>query len=393
MNSWAGILFVISLGILLYAYVIYAIITGCAALYKALLRRPPKATKVELPDVAIVIPAYNEEIVLEEKIRNTLTLDYPKDKLHVWVITDGSTDRSFAIASSFPGITVLHDPVRKGKTAAVNRAMRHVSEPITVFTDANSLLNPKAILNIIPFYADPYTGGVAGEKRVTADAKDTGVSKGEGLYWMYESTLKKWDSALNSVMGAAGEFFSLRTKLFEPLPDDILLDDLVQSMKICEKGFSVKYAPEAIATEYASQSFGEEWNRKVRIAAGGFQAMRRLKVYTYLYRFPLTGFQFLSHRAIRWAACPPALPVLFFSSFFLYMELKTEWIFSFLMVQSVFYSLACIGWILNGSKYSNPLFRIPFYFLWMHAASMAGFLRYATGRQNVLWEKAYRRRI
>lgn len=391
MVSVAGISFAISLGILLYAYVIYPLIAGCAALLKTLLCRPIKATLVELPEVAIVIPAYNEETVLADKIRNTLLLDYPKDKLHIWVITDGSNDRSYPVASSFPEIHLLHEPERKGKTAAINRAMQHITAPITVFTDANSLLNPKAIRTIIPYYSDPHTGGVAGEKRIAADERLEGVSNGEGLYWKYESTLKRWDAALNSVMGAAGEFFSLRTQLFKPLPEDTLLEDLVHSMKICEKGYAVRYAPDAIATECASQTFGEEWKRKVRIAAGGFQAMYRLKALTYIYRFPLTGFQFFSHRAIRWAACPPALPVLLLSTFFLYRDLKREWILIFLLPQVAFYFLACIGWMMKGSRHTLPLFRIPFYFLWMHAAAVAGFIQYISGRQSVLWDKASRR--
>lgn len=385
------ILFWLSLGILMYTYVLYGPLIAFIASIRKRNRKGTAEKPGELPGVAIVIPAFNEATILAAKIENTLQLDYPSEKRRVIVITDGSTDGSEKIAASFPEVTVLHIPERKGKTAALQRAMEINTQPFTVFTDANALLNAGALHAILACYSDPSTGGVAGEKKIVSESDPNTISKGEGLYWRYESRLKRWDAEVFSVMGAAGELFSIRTELFERMPDDTLLDDLVQSMRICERGYRIAYAPEALAIETASMTLQDEWRRKVRIAAGGFQAMARLHVLTYVYRFPLMAFQFLSHRGSRWAACPPALVILFFSSCLLAWFEEENWPLLLLAAQVLFYLMALMGWALLKNK-RNPLFlAVPFYFCMMHAAAIMGFLSFLKGRQTILWHKAARR--
>jgi len=225
------ILFYASFFILFYNYIGYGILLWALVKVKRLLVKTKPAAAPYEPEVTLIVAAYNEEAVIEEKIVNTLALDYPKEKLRLLFITDGSTDSTPAIISSYPTIKLLHSNTRSGKTAALNRAMEHVQTPYVIFCDANTLLNTAAVRNIVQHYADERTGGVAGEKKVISEDA-AGAAATEGVYWKYESFLKKLDAELYSVVGAAGELFSVRTALFQPVEEAVILDDFVISLRI-----------------------------------------------------------------------------------------------------------------------------------------------------------------
>jgi biofilm PGA synthesis N-glycosyltransferase PgaC len=198
--------FWLSLFIVFYAFAGYGILLWILVKLKRTFKGKPVIPVTDdssLPSCSLVIAAYNEESFIIEKIKNTLELQYPKGKLELIFVTDGSSDRTPELVAAYPQIRLLHSPDRRGKIAAVHRAMDTVTTEVVVFTDANTYLNPDALLNICRHYADPKVGAVAGEKRVqvedTADA-----TAGEGFYWKYESKLKAWDSELHSVVGAAG---------------------------------------------------------------------------------------------------------------------------------------------------------------------------------------------
>lgn len=343
---------------------------------------------MELPQVTIIIAAYNEREILLEKIRNCYSLNYPADLMDILVVTDGSTDDSEDILQDLPLVRTMHLPARKGKLAAVNRAMKKVSSPIVVLTDANCLLNKEALTNIVRHYKDPKVGAVSGEKRVLATGNSSG--QGEGLYWKYESFLKKLDSDLNSVVGAAGELFSFRRELYEFLPAGIIIEDFVLAMDIAAKGYKVVYEPEAIAEEAPSSTLAEEWKRKVRICAGGFQA---IGIFAYLLnpkKFNLLSFQFFSHRLLRWAVVPFLFPVVL---------ALTAWqaaqgsVFHqyFLLLQAMGYSIAGIGLFYTHKDRLPKLVSIPFQFAMMNAAAYAGLVRFLKGTQSAVWEKAKRK--
>jgi poly-beta-1,6-N-acetyl-D-glucosamine synthase len=188
---WTGLL------IVFYTYIGYGIVIFLLSKIK---KHKHAEEITEYPEVTILIAAYNEELFIENKIKNTLALDYPKKKLSIFFVTDGSTDSTPEIIRQFPAIKLFHDEKRKGKIHAVNRVMRFVKTPIVIFSDANTFLNKEAVKNIVRHYADPQVGGVAGEKRIYKKASDNASGSGEGLYWKYESFLKKKDSEVYSVV-------------------------------------------------------------------------------------------------------------------------------------------------------------------------------------------------
>ena len=342
----------------------------------------------DLPAVTVLIAAFNEERYITQKIENTLSLDYPSDLLQVLVVTDGSTDNTVNLVTKFPQIRRYHEPERKGKIHAVNRVMPFVTTPVTIFTDANAMLNSASIKKIVRHYADPNVGGVAGEKRIASKSADDASGSGEGLYWTYESVLKKADSKLSSVIGAAGELFSIRTELYETPPADTLIEDFFLSMKIVSKGYRFVYEPDAYALESASATIRDEWKRKVRISAGGLQAIGRLKYLLNPIRFGVISFQFISHRVLRWTLAPLSLVIVFVTNLALY---NTSLLFkvSFLL-QCAFYTIAIAGHFFRNKKIPLKGFFVPYYFSMMNFSVFAGFIRLIRGKQSVVWEKAER---
>lgn len=382
-------IFWISIAILFYTYVGYGILVFFISKVR---RKKTTAIATELPEVTMLIAAYNEEDFIRAKIINTLTLDYPKERLNVAMVTDGSTDKTPEIIQQYPEITLYHTAGRKGKIHAVNRVMPMIKTPIVIFSDANTSLNKEAIREIVKHYADKHTGGVAGEKRVEAPAEAGEVSVGgEGLYWKYESFLKKKDAEIGSVVGAAGELFSIRTELYEPPNEDMIIEDFYMSLRIAQKGYRFAYEPKAYAIESGSVSIGEEWKRKVRICAGAFQAMLRLKPLLNPFAYPMLSFQYISHRVLRWTLAPLSLLTALVSNIFL---AQTSWFYSAtLIAQVAFYLVAMIGYILRDKPVTIKGFFVPLYFCMMNLAVYAGLRRFIKGKQSVVWEKAARKPV
>ncbi len=381
---WAALL------LCFYTYIGYGMFLWLLVRVKECFRKPvPRVLPDDLPPVTLLVAAYNEEAVVAEKMRNCLALDYPADKLTVMWVTDGSDDGTVARLSAYPGVVVHHRPERRGKAAAFNRGVPLVRTPLVVFTDANTMLNPEAIREIVRLFSDPSVGCVAGEKRVKEDG--TGDAAGtEGVYWRYESALKSLDWRLYSTVGAAGELFAVRTELFEALPEDTLLDDFVLSMRIAAKGRRIAYCPEATATEGASADMREEGKRKVRIAAGGLQAVGRLRSLLNPFRHGILTFQYVSHRVLRWTLTPLAL-VLLLPLNLLLVALGAGTVYVVLLVlQALFWGAGLLGAWLSSHGVRNRLLYIPYYFLFMNLNVFRGAVYLARHRGTGLWEKARR---
>lgn len=379
--------FWISVCILFYTYLGYGMLLSLlSALQKT---QGPPAPDLRSP-VTLVVPAYNEEAVIEAKIRNCLGLSYPKNLVTILVITDGSTDHTPGLVARYPSIRHLHQPERMGKTAALNRAMQQVQTPFVVFSDANALLHPDSMQNLLRHYRDQKVGGVSGEKRIVA-TDDTAVGAGERIYWQYESMLKKADADFYSVIGAAGELFSIRTELFAPMAENIVLDDFVLSATICLKGYRFAYDRNAYATEGPSETFAEEQERKIRISAGCFQALVILKAFLNPFRNWRLTFQYVSHKVLRWTVCPLLVPLLLLANAILVMTEAPFFYTAFFVLQGGFYAFAMLGWLLSGKKGFPKPFLVPYYYVFMNLSLYIGFFRFLTSRQSAAWKRSARR--
>ena len=380
------ILFWISTLTLVFVYAGYGMILWIANKFNSKVNTT-KLQDNELPAVAILIAAYNEEEILDEKLKNTFNLDYPKELLKVYIVSDGSTDRTNEIAGNYNSVSLLTQIARKGKTAAINRAMPFIKEPITVFTDANVMLNRDALKELIKHYSDEKTGGVSGEKRVL-EKTDAAAAATEGLYWKYESFLKNQDAQLSSLIGAAGELFSIRTHLFKEVPEDTLLDDFMISMNILRQGFRLAYEPKAFATENPSLNTAEELKRKVRIGAGGLQSVLRLTDFLNPFRYGLKSLQYFFHRFSRWIVTPAMIPLALLSNI---MIAEEGTIYTILLAaQLLFHSAALVGWMAERKNVRIKFFFVPYYFDFMHYCIIAGWIKYFSGKQQAAWNKAIR---
>jgi cellulose synthase/poly-beta-1,6-N-acetylglucosamine synthase-like glycosyltransferase len=350
----------------------------------------PENCMLEYPNVCLLVAAYNEAGCIQEKITNTLQLDYPNEKIQYLWITDGSNDGTEKILSGYPSFQVLHLPERKGKAAAINRAMPFVKTPFTIFSDANSMLSTNCIKEILQPFKSPQIACVAGEKAIYSSTKDNAPSSSESFYWNYESGLKKLDSQLNSAIGAAGEIFGIRSKLFVPLPEDTIIEDFVMSINLIRQGYKIDYAPKAKAVETGSLTVEEEMKRKIRIASGGFQVLSRYPDLLNPIKYGWFSFQFFSHKFLRWAVLPWA----FFALLPLNIALCSENGFFYslgLAFQVGFYLVAGIGFLLQKRAIGIKYIFYPFYFLRTLMATFQGFIRFLKNEQPVTWEKAKRK--
>lgn len=388
------------LALVFYTYLGYGLLLAGLVGLRRLIgrRRPVPAPGAHLPEVTLIVPAYNEMSCLEDKLLNSLALDYPADRLRLLFVSEGSTDGTTEFLHGWrlvePRLAVIGGSERRGKVEAMNAAMRQVETPIVVFTDANTALNRHALRYLVRHFADPGVGAVAGEKRVQSGDSAAAAGAGEGLYWKYESWLKRLDTELHTVVGAAGELFAVRTDLYAPVEPDSLLDDFMISMRIAGQGYRVVYEPEAYALEGPSASIGEEQKRKVRIAAGGFQSMARLKPLLNPLRDGWLTFQYLSHRVLRWAVTPFCLPLLVLVNALLLAlpELALpRLVYALLLVgQILFYGAAYVGHRLENQQVRVKAFFVPYYFAFMNYCALLGYRRYRRGNETGVWEKAKR---
>jgi biofilm PGA synthesis N-glycosyltransferase PgaC len=376
LGLWAAIATVI------YAYVGY----GAAIWLLSQVVSKPVRYSDELPHVTLLVAAFNEQDVIGKKIQNTLDLDYPVDRLEVLIVADGSSDGTCDAITAYAdrGVKMLFQPERRGKNHAVNRAVQAASGSIIVSSDANAFFTRGTLKNLVRNFGDPQVARVAGEKRVASG--DGTVGEAEGLYWRYESWLKVLDSRVSSVMGAAGEIFAIRKELFHAPPADAIIEDFMLSMGLVQQGWRVVYEPTAIAHEEASPNATEEFKRKVRIVAGGWQAVFRMwPLLTPAYG--LVSFQYVSHRVLRWTVVPFLLPLIAA----LNLALVTQPVYAALLVCQVgFYGLAALGYALEKrGKTWKPAY-LPFFFVFLNWAALCGAWRFVTKTQAVTWERVRR---
>ena len=389
------ICFWLCLFIVFYTYLGYGLLLYVTLLLKRLVAGKPAEPELpaddsQLPLMTLMICAFNEEDVIREKMENIRQLDYPQDRLCVMWVTDGSTDGSNAMLAEYPEVKLVFSPERRGKAAAMKHGLTENTAEYVIFTDANTMLNSGAIREIARQFMKPGVSCVSGEKRVAARTAGEVAAEGEGLYWKYESTLKRWDSELYSAMGAAGELFAVRMAHYREAPSNALLDDFMMSMLIVRDGHRIAYTNEAYAMEYGSADMAEESKRKRRIAAGGLQSIWWLRGMMNPLRQPVVAFQFVSHRVLRWSITPFAMLALIPLNIAL-VAMGAGTVYTVVLVlQAVFYLAALAGWLLALLHRRHKLLYVPYYFMFMNVNVFRGITYLRSHRNSGTWEKAKR---
>lgn len=382
--------------VVFYAYVGYGIILFILVKMKRMLglSKPYTDNQDYEPEVTLFVTAFNEEDFVKMKVSNSRELNYPPEKLKFVWVTDGSDDATEKMLREYGDIKVYHKDERNGKIAAMNRGFKFVETPIVMFSDANTLLGKESVRIIVDLFRNPKVGCVSGEKRIFKKEADAAAGAGEGLYWKYESTLKKWDSELYSVVGAAGELFAVRTELFHEVEKDTLLDDFIISLRIAMKGYTIQYDPDAYAIETASANVKEELKRKIRISAGGIQSIVRLWRLLNIFKYGVLTFQYISHRVLRWTLAPISLLLLVPLNLWIAIKaggpISTDFYSILFWLQILFYAAALLGWFLENRMIKVKLLFVPYYFFIMNLSVFLGFFRYIKGQQSVKWERAKR---
>lgn len=369
----AGLLFI-------YPFALYPLIL-------AVLARPRRPILCEdndaaLPSIAMVTCAFNEEHVIEEKVRNCLALDYPPAKLRVIFVSDGSTDRTAEIVSRHldRGVELIERKERRGKVANLNEVIPTLTDAIVVLSDANVVYDTQALRCLVAGFADPSIGCVSGKVHLR-NTTDEFRSSEESYYWI-EWKLQELASALYSMVGADGAMYGFRRELFEPPPDDTLIEDLIIPLGVVRRKRRVVFAPDAQAWEDGPTSFREEYRRKIRIAAGAGQALIRGNGWPV--GAPLRfWFVFVSHKLLRWLSPIFGILTLVSASVSWWEPLSQVALAVFSMIAGLTVLRALTGWKI-------ALLNAPFYFLFSQLAILTGLFKGITGRQSVLWVKSNR---
>jgi cellulose synthase/poly-beta-1,6-N-acetylglucosamine synthase-like glycosyltransferase len=339
--------------------------------------------------VTLLFSAYNEEAVVEEKMKNCADLDYPAANLEILVGCDGCSDRTAALARAarLPNARILEFRERSGKPSVLNRLAKEATGDILIFTDANTMISPDAVRLLLRQFSDAGVGCVCGELRLRSIE---GGAYTEGIYWRYEVFLKFLESRLNMLLGANGALFAIRRELFEPVPKLGVIDDFLIAMRVRAKGYRIVYNPEAIGEEEVAPDVRHEFKRRVRIGAGNFYALR----YTSGLLSPSAGMvalSYWSHKVFRWVA-PLAMAVAFLSAAALARE---PFYAGCVLAAAAFGILACIGYRVElrnqrSRFFGHALFSVPYYFVSMHLALMFGLVKCLRGTQTVIWNPTAR---
>ena len=342
-------------------------------------RRPRVRAAAEWPAVSVVIPAHNEAASLRAKLENLRRLDYPRDRLEIIFVSDGSCDATneILLAANDPAIRPVLLPSRGGKCNALNEGVVRARHDLLIFSDAPTLFAADAIHKLVRHFAQPKVGIVCGALGFEGSAESR---KTEGVYWSYESMLRLMEGRLGATLTASGALYALRRECFRPLPPDTIIEDLIVPMTARRLGFRVLYDPEARATDFAAASVAGEFRRRVRVATGSFRALRTL---AWIPLDPATAFALFSHKLLRWIL-PFLLVGLLLSSAALVAQ---PFYRGALLVQAAFYLWAAAGFLLRRRIQGVRHALMAYYLCAIHLAYIVGFIRFVSGRREGTWQR------
>lgn len=361
-----------------YTYIGYSLVI---LLLASIIRNPVAKDSIE-PKVTFLITAYNEEKNIAAKIEQTLSLDYPGDRLELIIASDGSSDRTDDIVRGFAdrGVRLIRVEGRVGKTATQNVAVQQATGEIIIFSDATTRYERSAIRNIVRNYADPTVGAVSGRYEYF---NPTGASIGTGsiLFWKYENLIKRLQTNIKTITGCCGCIYSVRRSAFVPLPADII-SDLVEPLKVVERGYRIVFEPEAVAFEETTERSNEEFWMRVRVVTRGMRGLLYMRSLFNPARHAFVAFQLLSHKVLRWLI-PLFLLTLFIANLFL---VGRPFYNVTLALQVAFYLFALIGLLIERRGFFAKLLSIPLYFTTVNVAAVVAMYRVWKGYKAVTWE-------
>jgi cellulose synthase/poly-beta-1,6-N-acetylglucosamine synthase-like glycosyltransferase len=385
MHSLLLIIFVLSAYAILHSYVVYP-------LWLIVFTPDKKSNKEKytieenLPEVAILMAAYNEEKVIGDKIASVFNTTYPLDKITVYIGSDASTDKTDSIieeySQKYPQIKLTRFGGRTGKSGIINQLAENAKGPIFILTDANVIFKPETIFNLIRHFKNANTAQVAANI-IKVSPTDKGIASQEKSYIALENKIKYFESIKwNVIMGAEGGCYAIRKENFSPVPKNFYMDDFYITLNVIEQGKEIVFDKEAICNEDVPTESQEEFKRKVRISIGNFQNLNRYN--TLLWKFNGIGFAFWSHKVLRWLT-PFLLMVCFFTSFSLMFHDK--WFVVLFSLQLFGFFTPVIDWLL-GINFS--LLRFVSHFYLMNLALLRGFIIYVKGVDSNVWQPTKR---
>jgi len=376
----AGCLF-----LLLYAYIAFPLLVSLLARLRP---RKWRMDETYRPTVSIILPVFNEELVLRRCIESLLNLNYPNDKIEILCGSDGSMDSSPAIlnemAGKNQGIRPFFFPRQRGKMLTLNDLVAHANNEILLFVDADVTLNPNAVLSHVRHYIDQSVGGVAGRLTIASERTD-GIYRSESTFLSFESNLRRNEAEIGSTIGLYGGNYSMRRSMWHALPDDRVYDDFFAVLNIINSGQRLLYEDGAVSTELYARDYREESARKKRNASRCLYTFRFMPLV--LFRGP-AAWLLWPHKILRWATGFLALGVLLgsFAGYFAGME----WVLPFLVLESLILILIFVGWIARNSKRPLPLASGMYWFFRMNLAFMMGIVEFLFSRQKPIWEQTSR---
>lgn len=363
---------------LFYVYVGYPILLSLLGVFSR--KRP--AELGYLPNISVLIAAYNEEAGIQKKIEQTLALDYPADKIEVLVLSDCSSDRTDEIVRSCsdPRVRLLRAPQRKGKTNVQNLGAASAQGEILIFSDATAVYHPLALQLLAANYADPAVGAVSGRYRYFDPEGKSPTGLGMIAFWNYENLIKMMQSRIRTISGCCGCIYSVRRSAYTPLHPD-LISDLVQPLWAIQKDYRVVFEHRALAYEQTTKSSKEEFSMRVRVITRGMRGLLSVPGLLNPWKYPWISFQLLSHKVLRWMV-PFMLISLFLSNTVLWNQRGYKWL---LALQLAFYGLALLTFVLPLHRLWKPL-GIPLYFCTLNAAAFRSTFELIRGRKYVIWQ-------
>lgn len=380
------VIFGLSILLIGFSYIVYPILLALAAtLFGNKILHKPQSQRVEWPEVAVVIAAFNEEQDIKARVENLLAQDYPADKITYYIGSDGSTDNTNAILNEFsdPRLKAQLFPVNRGKASVLNNLIELVTQPFVIFSDANTHFETNAIRQLVAHFDDNKVGAVCGELNLfnpgSNDNKDS-------TYWRYEQFLKEKEGQLDALLGANGAIYAIRTPLYTPIPENTVVDDFLIVMNVAKEKYRIIYDKLALAHEEIAPSIAEESKRRIRIGTGNYQAFSRL----YWALNPLIGwrfFSYFSHKVLRWFT-PHLMILALFSNVFL---IGNTFYNIALILQLAGYSVAIYGQKAsnNGKAIPSSIALLTF-FVSMNFALLQGFYRFAFKNVKGTWQRTSR---